>query len=148
MIPGEDREEINRHKALIREFVDAINAQNWNKLDQLVAPDFMRHSYAAGQPGICSREQLKAFLRRELATFPDAFESIEEMVAEGNKVAARQRFQGTQQGWMGIYPPSGKQLIADYLVIYRIEDNRIVEAWVEWDNLNGLQQLGHYHPPA
>ena len=108
----------------------------------------MRHSYAAGEPGICHRDELKEFLLSELETFPDAFESIEDIFAEGDRVAVRQRFEGTQQGWMGAYPPSGKRLTANYIAIYRIENGQIVEAWAEWDNLNGLKQLGHFNPPA
>lgn len=140
-----EHQETNRHKALIQEFVDAINEQNWEKMDKLVAPNFVRHSSAAAQPGICSRDDLKEFLLRELETFPDAFESIEDIVAEGDKVAVRQRFQGTQQGWMEAYPPSGRQLTANYIAIYRIQDGQIAEAWAEWDNLNGLKQLGHFN---
>ncbi|HAJ59502.1 MAG TPA: ester cyclase [Cyanobacteria bacterium UBA11369] len=140
--------EPNKIKAIVRDFVDTINEQNWDKLDQLVAPNFVRYSKAGDQPEICNRDQLKAFLRSELETFPDAKESIEDMLAEGDKVAVRQRFQGTQKGWMGKYPPSGKKMIADYLAIYRIQDNQIVEAWAVWDNLNGLKQLGHFNPPA
>lgn len=49
---------------------------------------------------------------------------------------------------MSSYPPSGKELVADYLAIYRLEDGDILEAWVEWDNLSGLAQLGHYEPNA
>lgn len=135
----------NVHKALIRAFVDAINAQNWDRLDELVAPDFVRHSYAAGAE-IHGRDQLKAFLCQELQTFPDAFETIEDMLAEDDKVAVRQRFQGTQQGWMGPYPPTNRLLTASYIAIYRIQAGQIAEVWVEWDNLNGLKQLGHYHP--
>ena len=148
MIQNKDKEGTDCHKALIQEFIDAINEQNWKKLDQLVATDFVRHSYAAGEPAICSRDDLKEFLHRELATFPDAFESIEDILAEGDKVAVRQRFQGTQQGWMGSYPPSGRKLTATYIAIYRMQDEQIVEAWAEWDNLNGLKQLGHFNPPA
>ncbi len=133
-------------KDLIRAFVDAINDHSWEKLDELVAPDFVRDNYAASTPGIGSREELKAFLQQELETFPDASEQIEDMIAEGDKVAVRQRFYGTQQGWLGTYPPSGKKLVADYLAIYRIQNNQIVEAWAVWDNLNGLQQLGHFQP--
>jgi hypothetical protein len=40
-------------------------------------------------------------------------------------------------------PPSGKVLSATYLAIYRLEGGGIAEAWAEWDNLYGLQQLGH-----
>lgn len=148
MIQNNDKEKTDFHKHIIREFVDAINAQNWDKLDRLVAPNFVRYSKANGEPGIRNRDQLKEFLRSELETFPDAKESIEDMLAEGDKVAVRQRFQGTQQGWMGSYPPSGKKMIADYLAIYRIQNDQIVEAWAIWDNLNGLKQLGHFDPPA
>jgi predicted ester cyclase len=86
---------------------------------------------------------LKAFLRGELETFPDAHESLEDLVAEGDRVAARHRFRGTQRGALGPYPPSGRRLEATYLAIYRVEDGRIAEAWAEWDNLAGLAQLGH-----
>ncbi|MFQ4141434.1 ester cyclase [Chlorogloeopsis sp. ULAP02] len=142
MIPSEEKERVDRHKALVREFIDAINAQNWNKLDELVAIDFVRLSDATGKPGICNRDQLKEFLRREVETFPDGFESIEDILAEGDKVAIRQRFEGTQLGWMAS-SPSGKKLKAEYIAIYCVQNNQIVEAWVEWDNLNGLKQLGH-----
>ena len=63
-----------RNKAVVQAFVGRINAQKWDDLDELVAPEFIRHSRAAGQPEVRSREQLKAFLRRELETFPDGDE--------------------------------------------------------------------------
>ena len=48
---------------------------------------------------------------------------------------------------MGALPAKGRVLSADFISIYRIAENRIVEAWVEWDCLNGLIQLGHMEPP-
>lgn len=66
------------------------------------------------------------------------------LLAEGDRVGVRHAFRGTQIGAMGAFPPSGKVLRADYLVIYRVAEGKIVEAWVEWDNLSGLAQLGHY----
>lgn len=132
-----------QNKTLLRAFVEAVNAQAWERLDTLVAPDFIRHSSAAGSQAVRSRDDLKAFLQGEFETFPDAHESVEDLVAEGDKVAARHRFRGTQTGPMGPYPPTGRTMTADYLAIYRIEDGRIAEAWVEWDNRSGLAQLGH-----
>lgn len=61
----------------------------------------------------------------------------------GESVAVRSHFSGTQLGSTGSYPPSGKVLSATYLAIYRLEGGGIAEAWAEWDNLYGLQQLGH-----
>lgn len=138
--------QVERNKAVIRSFVEAINAQDWARLDELVGADFVRHSQAAGPPGVRSRDDLKHYLKIEFATFPDACESIADLLAEGDRVAVRQRFRGTQQGAMGPYPPSGRVLEAEYLAIYRLENGRIVEAWAEWDNLSGLAQLGHYRP--
>lgn len=88
-----------------------------------------------------------AFLKVEFSTFPDATDSLLDLVAEGDKVAARHEFRGTQLGPMGPFPPSGKVLNANYLAIYRIENHRIAEAWVEWDNLAGRKQLGHSREP-
>lgn len=132
-----------RNKEILRAFVDALNAQDWVRLDEIVAPGFVRHSAAAGEPGVRSREDLKAYIRREIATFPDAREELEDLVAEGDRVAARHRFSGTQLGPLGGYRPSGRRMTATYLAIYRLEGDRIVEAWAEWDNLSGLAQLGH-----
>lgn len=135
---------LDTNKALIRAFVRAVNARDWDRLDELVAPNFVRHSHAAGEPGVRSRAELKAFLRREFETFPDAEEQVEDLIAEGDKVAVRHAFRGTQRGPLGPYPPTGRVMTSAYLAIYRIEGGRIAEAWAEWDNLHGLQQLGHY----
>ncbi|MBL8338569.1 MAG: ester cyclase [Rhodoferax sp.] len=131
------------NKSIVRGFVDAINAKDWARLRSVLAPDFKRHSVAAGKPGVRSAEELIAFLLAEYATFPDAHETLLDLVAEGEKVAARHLFRGTQLGAMGQFPPSGKVLEATYLAIYRFNSGRIVEAWAEWDNLAGLKQLGH-----
>ena len=131
------------NKSLVRSFVEAINAQDWPRVIASVAVDFTRHSTAAGEPAVRSARDLVAFLRAEFVTFPDATETLLDLVAEGDKVAARQRFHGTQLGPMGPFPPSGKVLDANYIAIYRIENSRIAEAWAEWDNLAGLRQLGH-----
>lgn len=131
------------NKTLVRDFVDAVNRQDWHAVRGLLDPDFIRHSVAAGEPAVRSADDLIAFLRAEFETFPDATETLLDLVAEDDKVAARHRFRGTQTGPMGAHPPSGRVLAATYLAIYRIEDGRIAEAWAEWDNLHGLRQLGH-----
>jgi steroid delta-isomerase-like uncharacterized protein len=135
---------LEQNKRLIRAFAEAINGRDWPVLDELVAADFVRHSHAS--PGVGSRQALKRYLRDEFVTFPDAFESIQDLVAEGDRVAARHRFRGTQAGPMGLYPASNRVVTADYLAIYRVAGGLIAEAWVEWDNLAGLVQLGHHHP--
>lgn len=139
-------DEAERNKAAVRAFITAINRNDWAAVAAAVAPDFVRHSDAAGPPGVTSREDLIAFLRGERVTFPDAHETIEDLIAERDRVAARHRFTGTQEGPLGPYPPSGRRMSAEYLAIYRLRDGIIVEAWAEWDNLIGLLQLGHIPP--
>jgi len=58
--------------ALVQAFVDAVNGQDWRAIESLVAAGFVRHSIAAGQPGVDSRADLIAFLQAEYGTFPDA----------------------------------------------------------------------------
>jgi steroid delta-isomerase-like uncharacterized protein len=129
-------------KQTVQAFVEAINAQDWGRLDAVVAQDFVRHSIAAGDPPVRSRADLVKFLRREFEIFPDAEEIILDIFTEAEKVAVRHYFCGSQRGVMGSYPPTGKTMKAEYIAIYRVRDGQIVEAWVEWDNLAGLRQLG------
>lgn len=138
---------VERNKELIRKFVEAINAQDWRALRNVLHPDFRRHSHAAGDAAIEEGEDLVRFLRAEYEIFPDGRETIEDMIAEGDRVAVRHRFTGTQQGPMGPYPATGKTMSSEYISIYRIQDDRIAEAWAEWDNLSALEQLGHNPNP-
>lgn len=135
------------NRRVVEAFVEAINAQDWDSLASIIAPGFVRHSCAAGAPGVRSRADFFQYLRSEYETFPDARETIEDILVDGHRVAVRHRFTGTQAGRMGSYPPSGKSMTAEYIAIYRLEGSVIVESWAEWDNLSGLVQLGH-HPSA
>jgi predicted ester cyclase len=130
-------------KQTVEAFVRAINSQDWTRLDSLVAMDFVRHSIAAGDPPVRSRSDLVMYLRREFEIFPDAQEIILDIFAEGEKVAVRHHFSGTQRGAMGSYLPMGRTIHAEYIAIYRVRNGRLIEAWAEWDNLAGLRQLGH-----
>jgi steroid delta-isomerase-like uncharacterized protein len=136
------------NKQLVREFVEAVNRQDWQRFNELVVPEFVRHSSTFGQSQVGTREQLREYLAAEFKTFPDACESINFLVAEGDLVAVHSHCYATQQGPMGLFPPSGKTLSADFISIYRIANGQIVEAWAEWDALNGMIQLGHIKPPA
>jgi predicted ester cyclase len=130
-------------KQTVQAFVDAINSQDWIRLDSLVAANFVRHSIAAGDPPVQSRSDLVTFLHREFEIFPDAQEKILDMFAEGEKVAVRHCFRGTQRGAMGSYLPTGRTMNAEYIAIYLVRNGQLIEAWAEWDNLAGLRQLGH-----
>jgi steroid delta-isomerase-like uncharacterized protein len=74
--------------------------------------------------------------------FPDSYFTVEDMVAEGEKVATRKTFHGTHEGeFMGI-PPSGRAVSMGLIDIVRISDGRVVEHWSMGDTLGLMQQLG------
>ena len=142
MLPDSQLADHLGSKAIVQAFVDAVNNQDWQAIETLVAANFARHSSAAGEIGVHSRLDLITFLHAEYITFPDANEQVVDILGEGDKVAVRMRFRGTQTGILGTYPPTGKTVDSEYLAIYRIEGGLIVEAWAEWDNLASLKQLG------
>lgn len=133
----------NTNKDVVTAFINATNSKDWDKVLYLVDKDFVRHS--SSTPGeIRSNIGIVDFHKQESETFPDIHESILFIIEEKDLVAARIRFSGTQLGRLGPYPPTGKRLSADYNCFFRIEEGKIKESWVEYDNLNGLIQLGHY----
>jgi predicted ester cyclase len=126
---------------------DAINARNLDALDEYVAPDVVRHSAATAGLVVTNLSEFKAFLETDFATVSDSVQKIDVIFGGGDYVAIRALYTGTQDGPMGPFPASGKKLELPYIGILRFEDGKIVEIWVEWDNLYALTQLGHFPPP-
>jgi len=134
------------NKELVRRMTEAINQRDFDALDELVAADLQRHSAATPDVTVENLEQFKEFLRQDLSAVPDAQQEIDFLLAEEDLVAGRVFYRGTQTGQMGPFPPSGEQLEIPFIGILRIEDGKIAEIWVEWDNLSALTQLGHFPP--
>jgi predicted ester cyclase len=74
--------------------------------------------------------------------FPDSYFTVEDMIAEGDKVVTRKTFHGTHEGeFIGI-PPSGKTVTIELIDIVRISEGMVVEHWFIGDNLGMMRQLG------
>ncbi|HMR81502.1 MAG TPA: ester cyclase [Niabella sp.] len=131
------------NKEIISEFIEATNSKNWERVLELTHLDFIRHSSSFPYE-IISNAALIDFHKQELETFPDMRENILLIIEEEELVAARIHFSGTQYGKLGDYPPTGKKLDACFNCFFRVVNGLIKETWVEYDNLNGLIQLGHY----
>ena len=127
--------------------MDAINARDLDALDELIAPNVLRHSAATAGVVVTNLSEFKAFLETDFATVSDSIQKIDVIFGGGDYVAVRARYIGTQDGPMGPFPASGKRLELPYNGILRFEDDKVVEIWVEWDNLFALTQLGHFPPP-
>jgi steroid delta-isomerase-like uncharacterized protein len=88
-------------------------------------------------------EEVKQWLARPFEAFPDLNASVEDVIAEGDKVAIRYTSRGTHQGETGgLGPPTGRQIELGGIAVQRFEDGKIVEFWDRFDNLSLLQQLG------
>jgi steroid delta-isomerase-like uncharacterized protein len=139
--------QLEENKAVARRFVEAVNSGDYDVLDELMMPDFVRHSQATPDVQIRSRDEFKRFDEEYKAAFPDAHITVHFVIAEGDMVGAYMTFTGTQEGAMGPFPPSGRKVESKFLGIMRLDGGKMAEMWVEWDNLAMLAQLGHF-PPA
>ena len=80
------------------------------------------------------------------AAFPDLHFTVEDEIAEGDKVCVRYRFEGTHAGAFRGVPPTRKRIAYSGILIYRILNNKIAEQWTEVDLLGFLEQLGALPP--
>jgi steroid delta-isomerase-like uncharacterized protein len=131
------------NRALLRRVIEeGLNQHNLALLDELYA-DCVWYSPATGE---LKGEALKQYLASILAAFPDIRYTIEDLVAEGDKVVIRWSGTGTHQGeFMGL-APTGKQMTTSGTDTYRIVEGKIVEYRGQWDFLGFLQQLGALPP--
>lgn len=91
---------------------------------------------------LVSSEELRQRTRSLRIAFPDLEVEIVTLVAEDELVAGHFVGRGTHRGLFNGVPPSGRSWEARGTAIYRVEDNRIAEAWVTWDQLSLMEQLG------
>jgi len=136
-----------QNKSLVNRFGEAANAKNFDAIRDLLTPDFVRHCQATPDVIVKNREQFLEYLKADAAVFPDSRQTLEHIVAEGDMVAFWVKYEGTQEGQMGPFPPSHKRMQIDVGGVFRIRDGRLAELWVIWNNLATLAQLGHFPPP-
>ena len=138
------QEEIN--KQLFIQGIEAVNSRNWAALDTQIVANYVRHCQATPEVQVRSLEDFKVYLRQDVATFPDSRITIDKVVAEGDLVAFYCTFTGTQTGPMGPFPASNKRMILEFAGIHRVENGKLAETWLTWDNMTALAQLGHFPP--
>ena len=139
--------QLEANKNLIHRFTAATNAADWDAFDELLTTDFIRHCQATPNVQVNSREEFIELQKSFLVSMPDQKITIKMLIAEGDKVAAFAIYSGTLTGPMGEFPATGKSTESNFITIFRIEEGRIAELWVEWDNLAMLTQLGLFPPP-
>ncbi len=133
------------NKALAQRWLEEV----WNKgdlslIDELIAPNYVLHDPT--RPGLRGRAGIKESIAMFRTAFPDLHFTIEDQVAEREKIVTRYTVQGTHLGPLMGIPATGKQGIITGIDIYRITDGQIEEAWSNWDTLGLLQRMGVIPP--
>jgi len=137
---------LEENKVLARRFI----SEGWDKgnlgiLDELLAPTYVDHNPPPGLPA--DREGAKQGITLFRTAFPDLKNTIEDLVAEGDKVVGRLISRGTHRGEFQGIPPTGKQVVVEGIFIGRVAGGKLVETWGQFDAIGLLQQLGAM-PPA
>ena len=130
------------NKALARRWAeDVINQRNLDAVDEIYASDFVGHDPAMPEDtrGV---EGAREFYSMYQSAIPDAEITIEDQVAEGDKVVTRWTGRGTHQGELMGVSPSGNRVEVPGITISRIEGGKVVEEWDVYDALGMMQAIG------
>ena len=130
---------LEKNKAIIRKMIEAINEQNLASLDELMTPDFVLHMHAQQMLGLKVNKQV---IEDEIKAFPDLHVSIEDIIAEGDKVWVRFKETATHTGEYRGLAPTGSKLSYMVVAIWRIVDGKCVEGWIVYNQMDFLKQLG------
>jgi len=131
-----------QNKNFVRQFMEDMdkNSGLTNDLLELIADDFKMYIWGSFEPlnkGACHQ-----FIAMLYAAFPDFNHTMEDMIAEGDKVAARCTVRGTHEGEFQGMPPTGNKIEYGALQLWIIKEGKIAELWLQGDILMMMQQLG------
>jgi steroid delta-isomerase-like uncharacterized protein len=133
-----------RNKALLTRIEEALSSGDWElmtkTIDEVVAPDAQISTPLPIEA--TGADLLKEVFGRLHRAFPDLHVTIEDLIAEGDKVVARNTVTGTHQGeYMGL-PPTGNSVRYNEVFICRFVDGQLAETWGMVDALSLQRQLG------
>jgi steroid delta-isomerase-like uncharacterized protein len=131
---------LDGNKALVRRFIDEIFVQGRPEaVDELLADDFASHTWRSTGDG---KGDLKRAIERLSMVLAGADFTVEDMIAEGDRVAVRVTARATQVGELMGVAPSGKGYSIGEIHIFRIRDGKVVEHWHQYDQVGMMRQLG------
>ncbi len=129
-----------QNKEIAYRFIEEVwNQGKLDALDDIVSNDIVIHVAGRDIKGI---ENFKKFILGYRNAFPDIKFTIEEQIAQGDKVVERYTIRSTHQGELQGIPPTGKQVKIASIDITRFLDGKIVERWGEFDSIGMMMQLG------
>jgi steroid delta-isomerase-like uncharacterized protein len=134
-------------KKIVKRLLEEPWTGNLDVVDELVSPSYIGYDPASPDP-IRGIDGLKANFQQYMDGFPDGRITVDDQIAEGDKVATRWTGRGTQAGEIAGIAPTGRQVTVTGLTISRLEGGKVVEEWTTWDTLGMLVQLGAVPAPT
>jgi steroid delta-isomerase-like uncharacterized protein len=128
------------NKDLVRRCIEAVNERDSSAAGQTYAEGYIYHG--PGGQEIRGREGLMGMWAVFLDAFPDLKATIDDIVAEGDKVTLRWTIRGTHTGEFQGIAPTNNQITMPIIEIFRIEGGFLAEAWDMYDQLSFMQQIG------
>lgn len=140
---------VEENKVIARRFFHgAWDNGDMALVSELTAPGAVDHSTVGGiDHSTIGPESFKQIVTMFRTAMPDAHLTIEDEIAEGDRVVHRWRLQGTHQGPLMGIPPTGKRLTFTGTTVVRMANGKLAERWANVDELGLLQQLGVVPPP-
>lgn len=123
-----------------RWFEEVVTGGNLQLADELLTDDYVLHF--PGIPRPIDREGHKQLVMMFRGAFSDWVETVEDVIADGDKVAIRVSGRGTHDGDFQGVPATGRRVVATGIGIGRFDNGRLAEAWAAYDALGLMQQLG------
>jgi steroid delta-isomerase-like uncharacterized protein len=131
-----------QNKAVIRRLIDEVwNRRAFDVADELFAPEAIIYESGVALPGT-GPAAVKQLIGAICAAVPDNRITIDDMIAAEDKVVLRWSSLGTHQGVLQGIAPTNREVAANGIAIYRFADGRVVEEWMNTDQLGILKQLG------
>ncbi len=137
-----------KNKEIVAKTFEIVGNGDYEGMDAYIAQDYVRHCQATPKLIIESLDAFKEFIRADRLAIPDQKLNVEMLIAEGDLVAFWCTYTGTHTGQMGPFPPTGKSAELDFSGVHRLENGKVVETWVTWDNITILSQLGLFPPTS
>ncbi len=139
---------VNLAEASRRITEEGFNEGQLELADQLISPQAINHDPAepVRMRGLRGPEVFKQTVRAYRSAFPDVRITVDDVIAEGDRVVLRWHCEGTHRGELEGLAPTGAHGSVTGISIDRWEDGKVVESWSEWDNLGLARQLGAAPP--
>ncbi len=136
-----------QNKAIVRRLIEEPWKGDMRVVDELIDPSYVGYDPSIPEP-LRGPDGFKENVSTYRAAYSDARITVDDQIAEGDKVASRWTARGTQTGEVAGIAPTGKQVTVSGLTISRFEDGMVVEEWTTWDTLGMLVQLGAIPAPT